>query len=515
MRNVLRYYALLARRWAWLALLGVGICGGGTYIASRLERPVYAASAYTIINIGTSTSPNIADSLQAVPTFAQLITNPVVLNPVVAQYPGMTAQDLSSMISVKPQSNTQIIEIDVLNSDPQLAADLANQVCQSFARYANTQLSSNIEILPAQKPASPVRPRPLSDAAIGALVGLGLALALVIIFEWIENRITKLEQLQELLGTEVLTTLPSFTRSSRKRQLVESPDLAEKYRALCAHLNTSQALHPFKLILITSAFASEGKSTVAKNVATYLAMTGKKVLLIDANMRRPQLAEQFYLHNHTGLSNLLTEMWAKPRLELYSQASTIPTLRVLTTGAVPMNSTELLQSVSANHFFAQLRSAHFDYVIFDGPPLLVAADTRILASYVEALLLVVDASKTPRKALLRMRQMLKQFNVTLVGVVVNRSPWSDYADRQPYTQTPPLQVEFTPSLATEPDTLVQPAISAPTLDDSRSSPSSSQVIHPWLPMHALPLPTNGLTGRATPTSLPTPRSGLLSQQQNK
>src|SRR5437763_9213949 len=117
MQNPLSHYKLLVRRWTWLVVLGIVFCSGTTFVVSKLIHPVYQASASIVINIKTSTSAydNFTVSELAVPTYAQLLTNPAILSPVVAEHPGMTLTELNAMMAVKPQSNTLLIELDVTN----------------------------------------------------------------------------------------------------------------------------------------------------------------------------------------------------------------------------------------------------------------------------------------------------------------------------------------------------------------------------------------------------------------
>src|SRR5260370_41899664 len=120
MKNPLSYFGMLAKRWAWMVLLGIVICSGVTFTISKFTTPVYQASATLILNLGTSASAydNLTASVQGVPTYAQLLTSPAVLNSVLAQHRGLTLQQLSAMITVKTQPNTQLIELDVQNSNP-------------------------------------------------------------------------------------------------------------------------------------------------------------------------------------------------------------------------------------------------------------------------------------------------------------------------------------------------------------------------------------------------------------
>src|SRR5437016_1871652 len=126
MKNPLNYYSLLAKRWAWIVILGVVLCGGASYGISKITHPVYQASAILILNVGASPSTyqNFAGSLQAVPTYVQLLTSPAVLDPVVERHPGLTREQLTAMITVKPQPNTLVIELDAENINPRLAMEL-------------------------------------------------------------------------------------------------------------------------------------------------------------------------------------------------------------------------------------------------------------------------------------------------------------------------------------------------------------------------------------------------------
>jgi capsular exopolysaccharide synthesis family protein len=434
MQNPLTRYTTLAKRWAWLIILGIVICGGATYAVSKLIRPVYQASATLILTVGTGPSAydTTTATLEALPTYAQLITTPKVLNPVLAQHPGLTMQQLLGMLTVKPQSNTQLIELDVDNTNPALAAQLANEISQSFAQYTNTSLLGTITVLSAETPITPVKPKPALDAAIGALVGLGLSIALIIIFEWLDGRLANPEQVQEEWDLETLTTIPRLSRIERNKSVEEIPALAERCRSLCSSLNAIQASTPFKLLMVTSALPGEGKSTIAANLAYFLAISGKRVLLVDANLRQPSMDQHFQLENHPGLADALMEAWAGLEVKIDGQLTEVPTLSVLTGGVIPANAADMLLSPLTAQLFKHFSEAPYDYVIFDTPPLLPVADTQILATYIEATILVVDASKTPRKALLRAKQLLDRTRTEILGVVINKSPWSDYGDIRHY-----------------------------------------------------------------------------------
>ncbi|QBD78388.1 polysaccharide biosynthesis tyrosine autokinase [Ktedonosporobacter rubrisoli] len=430
MRSSLSRYTLIVKRWAWVIVLGVVICGSVTYGITKLMQPVYQATAQVILTIGTNQSPyestNAVIALQ--PTYAQLVTTPQVLQPVAARH-GLTLKGLSNLVVVNAPSNTPIIKISVNNSDPRFAAQLANEVAASFAQYTNTSMGGQVQpiIVQALPPTDPSQPKPSLDAGIGALVGLGLALALIVVFEWLDDRLKGPEEAQRLLGVETLTVIPELSRKQRIKNAEDTPALAEGCRILCANLNRVQGAHPFKLVMITSALAGEGKSTIAANLASFLAMSGKRVLLVDADLRHPVLDQHFQLDNRQGLSNAFLEMWTQVQPQMEGQPTELPSLRVLTAGVLPSNPSELLQSPLAQQLFKHFReSKQFDYIIFDTPPLLPIADAQILASYVDVSVLVVDASKTARSLLTRTKEVLTKAGTEFIGVVLNKSQWSEY-----------------------------------------------------------------------------------------
>ena len=469
MKNPLAYYVTLAKRWAWMIVLGMVICSGVTYAISKKMHPVYQASATLILYLGTpsqSAYESLSASVQAVPEYAQLLTKDAVLKPVVGKHRGLTLQQLRAMITVKPQTNTQLIELDVENSNPQLATQLANEVSlsfQNFAQSSNAQTQVNIQILSAQQPTEPASPKVLQNTVIAALVGLGLALALIVIFEWIDDRLARPEEVQELLGTEIMAVIPRLSRKQRTKKAEEIPVYAEAYRTLSANLNIAHIDKPFKLVMITSALAGEGKSTVAINLASFLVMAGKRVLLVDANLRSPALDAYFQLDRYPEHASASPETWTRieEKLETQQTETDIPNLHVLTAAVLGPDFTNLLQSPWVDQLFEHFRKASFDYIIFDTPPLLPVADAQILAAYVDALVLVVDAAKTPRKVLRRTKQLLNKMYIMIPGVVINKSRWPESNEiRQYFKDVQPFRTSIDKSIRMPPRTKV-PMIKPP------------------------------------------------------
>jgi capsular exopolysaccharide synthesis family protein len=443
MKKSLRYYASLARRWTWVVILGIVLCSSAAFVFSKKTTPVYQASATLILSMRTTTSAfdNVNTSVLAVPTYAQLLTSPSVLTPVVTRHRGLTLQTLSQMITVTPQTNTQLIELAVENTNPQLAMQLANEISQSFQEFVNSQLPGTIEILPAQAPITPVRPKVLANTGIGAVAGLCLALAMIVVFEWIDGRLTSPEEIQEALGVEILAFFPQLTRKRRANAAQNTELLAQGCRRLAVSFDVAQrTMRPFKLVMITSALAGEGKTTIAARTASFLAAAGKRVLLVDANLHNPAVEQHFQLGQRDPLEGTETQA----EIHLNGQITNMPTLRVLTAEAFAPSFTRALRSLSVNQLVESFKEAPFDYVLFDTSALLHEVDMQILASYVQATVVVVNPAQTPRKAALRMMHLLKNLDSLVVGAVINKSPWQDYAGTMslPRKEAPsPIDIE--------------------------------------------------------------------------
>lgn len=428
MRVLFSRYIMIVKRWVWLIVAGIVICGGVTYIVSKLMPPVYQASVTIVVNADPTSYDSTTASIAALPTYAQLISNPLILQPVLANHPGMSLQQLDTMIYVKPVAGTQLIELDVTNGSPQLAKQLSDEISQSFAQYANSQLPGAVVVLPSRIPDTPIRPKPALDAGIGALVGLGLAIAMMVIFEGLADRLRSSGEAQELLAAEILMDIPRLSESQLNKKPDEIPVLTGEGHIVCHSLNSAQATTHFKSIMVTSALEHEGKSTIARTIAAFLAAEGKHVLLVDAHMQHPVLHQQFHLDNQAGFANVLEELLDASEIEHYIQESTTTNLFVLPAGTPTLDYVRLLRSQSIKRVFTYFKHAPFDYILFDSPPLQAEAGARLLACNMQAAILVIDPSQASRGAVQRAGGVLNRTNTPLLGLVINKSNWSDSED---------------------------------------------------------------------------------------
>lgn len=192
--------------------------------------------------------------------------------------------------------------------------------------------------------------------------------------------------------------------------------IAEAYRTLRTNLEFSNLDKSLRTLLVTSAGAEEGKSTTLANLAVTIAQSGKRVVLVDADLRRPTQHQIFGLKNNAGLSDMVRDdaLLAQPPL----QESGVQNLKVLTSGQLPPNPAEILGSKRMSEIVAALLE-HADMLLFDAPPLLAVTDAAVLSSKVDGVLLVVSAGKTKRESAKKAQMQLEKINARILGAVVN------------------------------------------------------------------------------------------------
>ncbi|MED4210526.1 CpsD/CapB family tyrosine-protein kinase [Priestia megaterium] len=200
--------------------------------------------------------------------------------------------------------------------------------------------------------------------------------------------------------------------------------VAEQYRTIRTNIQFSGADQEIKSIVLTSTGPGEGKSTTASNLATVYAQQGLRVLLIDADLRKPTAHYTFRLENHVGLTNVLTK---QSTLGQAVQTTEVPELFLLTSGPIPPNPAELLASNNMTELLKEMKE-EFDMVIFDTPPVLAVADAQILANQVEGSILVVSSGKTDKEAAVKAKELLLKANAKVLGAVLNNRKMEEGSD---------------------------------------------------------------------------------------
>ena len=296
----------------------------------------------------------------------------------------------------------------------------------------------------AQPASSPARPNVRVNTAIGLGIGLLDGLFLAILLDQLDTRVRTPEELSSLVDWPVLATVWRPEPGKDKAEdLVNPPSHSpnvEAYRILRTNLGFALIDKPVHTIMVTSAVPAEGKTTTAANLAIFMAKAGKRTLLIDADMRRPTIAENLHLpKDRLGLSNAIVacaqslsaaagSIW-KPStpfpvgdfsLNAYTHAVNAPNLKVMPSGPLPPNPPDLLDSRAMESFQVALANSGAEVVIFDTPPLLGLSDASILASKVDGVIVVVNIERANKKQIEQMKAHFTQAGTRVLGCVVNK-----------------------------------------------------------------------------------------------
>jgi capsular exopolysaccharide synthesis family protein len=285
-------------------------------------------------------------------------------------------------------------------------------------RIADALRSNPISVAErATAPSSPASPRTKLNLALGLMLGFLAGIGLAFLAERIDPRIKTSEEVRELTDAPVVAKVPtSWPRPSTERgtRLFErdSPQ-REAMRRLPAHL----ARRPIKTLLVTSAAAGEGKTTIAANAAAVLSRSGNNVVAVDGDLRAPALHTAFGLPNGLGLSDVLR---TGAPLKDAIQAVEPGRLSVITSGALPGDAQDLLGTQRMAKVLAELEDA-FDVVVVDSPPFLPVSDGAMLAGEIRNVLVVIGRGQSRRDAVIRMFNDLARIEANVVGVVINHA----------------------------------------------------------------------------------------------
>ncbi|MCG8555599.1 MAG: polysaccharide biosynthesis tyrosine autokinase [Proteobacteria bacterium] len=314
-----------------------------------------------------------------------------------------------------------------------------------LSRTAETDLTralrlSHVRIVDrALPPLHHVSPRLPINLAIGVLAGMAIAVALALAIAR-SDKTLRSAAAAEALGVTILGIIPKVTdnaspggyrygrrkrRRKRQEEPVENKDLivhthprsaaAECSRTIRTNLAFMSADRPYKSLVVTSASPREGKTTVAINTAIAIAQSGKSVLLVDTDLRKPRIHRVFKLVPGAGITSVLVE---HAELESAVQRTEIPGLSVIPCGPIPPNPAELLHTAQFQRF-AELAREQFDTIIFDSPPLSAVTDAAIVATQVDGAIVVVRENKTTRDALLSAKRQLSDVSANLLGGIMN------------------------------------------------------------------------------------------------
>lgn len=355
-----------------------------------------------------------------------------VVQSVKSDFDSVSAQEQSLVAALNQQKseamsmNRKSIDYNVLDRDAKSSKLIYDSLMQRAKETGVTGelRSSNIRVLDiAERPRGAVFPNKSQNMVLGLFGGALTALLLVFAFEYFDSRIKTPEEIKTYLGLPHLGLLPLMAKGeggdSNGYVVLDGAvpaNFSEAFRVLRTNVLFSSAEAGGQSILVTSTGPGEGKSMVAANLAVSLAQASKRVLLIDADMRKPKVNRIFDLPEEPGLSNLLV---GNSKASESVRKSRVPGLWVLTSGRIPPNPAELLGSQRFKDFLGSLKT-HFDWVVIDSPPVMAVADASVVAHATTGVLFVIGTEMTSRHAARRAVEQLETSQGRFFGAVLNR-----------------------------------------------------------------------------------------------
>jgi capsular exopolysaccharide synthesis family protein len=426
-----QFLLVLRRRWrsvALVLLLGLGVAAGASYALT----PKYESTAKVIVSVNASNASEASGAAfflaNRVQSYAELAKSTELAGRVIDVLDlDLTPAELSSQISTEVVEETSQISITVSDEDPNEAQTIADVVTTEFKTYAEeietigdggeSQIELNVSD-PPEFNGSPVSPDWVLNLLAGGLIGLLIGLALAVSRELLDRTVRTADHIGEVTDAPVLASI-GFDNDIRTAPLLT--DLGafaartEAFRLLRTNLQFIDIDQRARVLVVTSAVPGEGKTMTSTNLAVALAQTGRTVLIIDADLRRPRVASSLGVDPAIGLTTALV---GKTQIEDAIQVHEPSGLHVLASGAKPPNPTEILQSRVTHDLIRRLRQS-YDMIIIDAPPLLPVADASVLTTLADGSILVVRHGQTTRDQVGEAVNRVNQVGGRLYGVVVN------------------------------------------------------------------------------------------------
>jgi capsular exopolysaccharide synthesis family protein len=459
------YLRAVRKRW-WLVVGAMIVAFGAALAVTAVTPPKYAASATFFV--GTQTK-GISDayqgslfSQQRIKSYADLLTSDRLAQAIVDDdSAGLTADQVRGKITANAVPDTVLLEATVTDGNRARVLRLTQSLARQFVALVQaletppgaTVPTVWVEVIAGPRLADqPVAPTPVRNSGLALVLGLVIGVGAAVLRETLDTSVKSALALGSLTEAPVLSTVPLDSRAKREPLIVAGSAgsvRAEALRQLRTNLQFVNVDEPARTIVVTSAVPGEGKSTMACNLAIVFAEAGKRVVLVDGDLRRPKLADYLGVEGALGLTNVLAgQAGVDSALQQWGTSGVF----ILPSGSIPPNPSELLGSRNMAALVASLRGG-FDVVIIDTPPLLPVTDAALAATIADGTVLVIRCGKTTATQARSAAEALAAVDARVLGCVLNMTPrkgresysYYDYspkaaAKRAAAEETPPVPV---------------------------------------------------------------------------
>lgn len=428
------YWLTARRRWRVIvASVAVFVAVGAALTWQATQQ--YASTA----SIFVSTSPSDASdaytgnlfATQRVASYAELVGKRKLAERVSDDLGGdISPAVLQSQVSTSVNPDTVLLNITATNPDPVVARDIAQAYAEALSDEVASLETPEGKTNPlvqasivdnAQISSSPVSPQPVRNVGLAVVLGLLVGIGLAVVRELLDTTLKSADDVGDVTATPILGHITVDSSAVKRRPadvLAAATPWSEAFRVLRTNMQYVEVDHDQKVFVVTSALPSEGKTTTAVNLAITLAQAKHRVVLVECDLRRPLAASRLELDDGVGTTSVLIgKVHLRDAMQKYADTG----LWVLTSGPIPPNPSELLQSNAMEKLLGELRD-EFDIVILDAPPLLPVTDAALLAAQADGALVVVRHGKTTRDQLGHAIERLEAVDAKAIGVVVNLAP---------------------------------------------------------------------------------------------
>lgn len=437
MNDILHYLSILKKHYKIIIIITLASTIISSITTFFFIEPTYKSTISVIIGENQSKSDEYTsyqDSYDVdmyqkmVKTYSELLTSRIVLEDVIENTDlNLNIEDLTSMIKIKTINESEFISINIEGKIAEQTTLIANQLVISLKNvsYKIRGVDNIILVDAASIPKKPTKPNIILNISLAFFLGFIFSIGLIVLIDYLDQRIKDKNELKELINLPILGEVPNFSSINTNNEdnylfaNVSPKSLpSEAINILRSNLQFCNVNSNLKKILFTSSLPSEGKSTLISNLGISIALTNKKVIIIDCDMRKPRIHRLFSLSNIIGLSHILSN---QAELEECLQASGISNLSILTTGVIPPNPSELISSNGMKILLDRL-SSKFDFILIDSPPLPLVADSQVLSTFVDGTVIVTKLGYTTKSALINTKEILDGLNTNVIGVLLNNSP---------------------------------------------------------------------------------------------
>ncbi|MFI5494881.1 polysaccharide biosynthesis tyrosine autokinase [Actinoplanes sp. NPDC051859] len=428
------YLRAVRKRW-WLVAGAIAVSVGVAVGVTLLTPPTYAASVTFFVNTrGTEVTQAFQGgqfAQQRVKSYVDVLTSNRLAQSVAAADPaGLAAEDIQKQIAAQVVPDTVLVQATVTDTNRARALQLAQRLAVEFPALigkletppGSKSPTVGVQIIAEPKLAdAPVSPQPVRNVGLAIALGLILGVGAAALRESLDSTIRSPEALNAAASAPVLSAIP-FDRKADKSPLITEGSAqstrAEAMRQLRTNLQFVHVDRPLRSLVVSSALPGEGKSTTACNLGIAFAEAGKRVIIIDADLRRPRIAEYLGLEGAVGLTNVLAgQANVRDVVQPWGKSG----LWVLPSGYVPPNPSELLGSGNMADLLTALGTA-FDVIIIDTPPLLPVTDAAVMSTIADGCLLVSRHAKTTVSQAQTAAAALAKVSAKLHGCVLNMVP---------------------------------------------------------------------------------------------